>query len=95
MAECWEPVANLIRRWSGTGRDGTSGTDGLSLRGGGGGGLFVLAFVDELPIDVQQRCLDLIRQRAPFAKVPGTVFTYVSIWMKMEMFNELEITEFN
>ena len=82
MAACWEPVANLIRRWSGTDINTDDGlSDGASAGdvGGGGastganpgvGGIFVLAFVDELPIDVQQRTLDLIRQHAPFAKVP-------------------------
>ena len=62
MAESWEPVANLIRRWSGT-QSGGFGS------GGRDGAIFVLAFVDELPVDVQQRTLDLIRQRAPFAQV--------------------------
>ena len=82
MAACWEPVANLIRRWSGTNINKVDGlSDGASAGGvasggagisadSGTGGIFVLAFVDELPINVQQRTLDLIRQHAPFAKVP-------------------------
>lgn len=50
----FQAVANLINRWSGSGSSSSS-----SL--GGGGSCYVLCAVDLLPLDQQQRALDLIR----------------------------------